>query len=92
VPVMRRRDPPINQQTAIPIEVMIMQLPPEPNRLTPAESFPTDPSGLPEATRPQLLELADGDVFDLQIGAVAKRLGTRRCGCWATAAPSPARP
>ena len=26
-----------------------------------ADSFPTDPTGLPEATRPELLELADGD-------------------------------
>jgi FtsP/CotA-like multicopper oxidase with cupredoxin domain len=40
-----------------------------------AESFPTDPTGLPEAARPPLLELADGDAFDLRIGAVAKRLG-----------------
>ncbi|MBO0787514.1 MAG: multicopper oxidase domain-containing protein, partial [Actinobacteria bacterium] len=39
-----------------------------------AESFPTDPSGLPEATRPELLELADGDEFRLRIGPVAKRL------------------
>jgi FtsP/CotA-like multicopper oxidase with cupredoxin domain len=38
-------------------------------------TFPTDPSGLPEATRPALLELADGDVLDLRIGAVAKTLG-----------------
>jgi FtsP/CotA-like multicopper oxidase with cupredoxin domain len=41
---------------------------------TPAE-FPTDPSGLPEATRPRLLELADGDVLNLEVGPVAKRLG-----------------
>ncbi len=40
-----------------------------------AQSFPTDPSGLPEAGRPKLLELADGDTLDLQIGPVAKRLG-----------------
>jgi len=39
-----------------------------------AESFPTDPAGLPEATRPALLELADGDDLHLQIGPVAKRL------------------
>jgi FtsP/CotA-like multicopper oxidase with cupredoxin domain len=39
------------------------------------ESFPTDPSGLPEAARPQLLELTDGDTLDLVIGPVAKRLG-----------------
>jgi FtsP/CotA-like multicopper oxidase with cupredoxin domain len=37
-------------------------------------TFPTDPSGLPEATRPAMLELADGDVLDLRIGAVAKTL------------------
>jgi FtsP/CotA-like multicopper oxidase with cupredoxin domain len=42
---------------------------------TPAESFPTDPTGLPEADRPQLLELADGDTLDLRVGPVAKRLG-----------------
>jgi FtsP/CotA-like multicopper oxidase with cupredoxin domain len=41
----------------------------------PGESFPTDPTGLPAAIRPGLLELADGDVFDLRIGPVAKRLG-----------------
>jgi FtsP/CotA-like multicopper oxidase with cupredoxin domain len=39
------------------------------------ESFPTDPSGLPEAGRPQLLELADGDTLELRVGPVAKRLG-----------------
>jgi hypothetical protein len=27
---------------------------------TPADSFPTDPTGLPEARQPQVLELADG--------------------------------
>src|SRR6266516_1017968 len=54
---------------------MIMQQPPQPDRPAQAEFFPTDPSGLPEATRPQLLELADGDAFDLRIGAVAKTLG-----------------
>src|SRR5262245_29213773 len=39
-----------------------------------AESFPTDPSGLPEATRPALVELADGDDLHLRITPVAKRL------------------
>jgi FtsP/CotA-like multicopper oxidase with cupredoxin domain len=42
------------------------------------ESFPTDPSGLPEAGRPQLLELAPGDTLDLNIAPVAKRLGDSR--------------
>jgi len=46
--------------------------PPDP---TSAESFPTDPSGLPEAGRPQLLELADGDTLELHVGPVVKQLG-----------------
>jgi FtsP/CotA-like multicopper oxidase with cupredoxin domain len=39
------------------------------------ESFPTDPSGHPEAGRPQLLELDPGDTLELGVGPVAKRLG-----------------
>jgi FtsP/CotA-like multicopper oxidase with cupredoxin domain len=39
------------------------------------DRFPTDPSGLPEAGRPQLLELAHGDTLELRVGPVAKRLG-----------------
>jgi FtsP/CotA-like multicopper oxidase with cupredoxin domain len=39
------------------------------------DRFPTDPSGLPEAGRPQRLELADGDTLELRVGPVAKRLG-----------------
>jgi FtsP/CotA-like multicopper oxidase with cupredoxin domain len=39
------------------------------------ESFPTDPSGLPEAGRPQVLELGPGDTLELRVGPVAKRLG-----------------
>jgi FtsP/CotA-like multicopper oxidase with cupredoxin domain len=46
-----------------------------PDLMTPVESFPTDPSGLPEAARPQLLELSHGDTLDLRVGPVAKRLG-----------------
>ena len=42
---------------------------------TQVEAFPTDPSGLPEATGPVLVELGDGEVLDLHVGAVAKRLG-----------------
>jgi FtsP/CotA-like multicopper oxidase with cupredoxin domain len=52
-----------------------MQHHPRPDLPTPAESFPTDPTGLPEAGRPALLELAHGDTLDLQVGPVAKRLG-----------------
>jgi FtsP/CotA-like multicopper oxidase with cupredoxin domain len=47
----------------------------QPNPAMATESFPTDPSGLPEATRPALLELAPGDTLDLRVGPVAKRLG-----------------
>jgi FtsP/CotA-like multicopper oxidase with cupredoxin domain len=43
--------------------------------VTPADSFPTDPTGLPEASQPQLLELADGDTLELRVGPVAKPLG-----------------
>ena len=42
---------------------------------TQGEEFPTDPSGLPEATRPAQLELADGEVLELRLAPVAKRLG-----------------
>jgi FtsP/CotA-like multicopper oxidase with cupredoxin domain len=47
--------------------------PPDPPM--PAQSFPTDPAGLPEAGWPELLELAHGDTLDLHVGPVAKRLG-----------------
>ena len=46
----------------------------QPGQSAPGESFPTDPTGLPEATRPALLDLADGDDLHLRIGPVAKRL------------------
>jgi FtsP/CotA-like multicopper oxidase with cupredoxin domain len=46
-----------------------------PDSPAPAASFPTDPTGLPEAARPALLELADGGELNLHIGPVAKRLG-----------------
>jgi FtsP/CotA-like multicopper oxidase with cupredoxin domain len=54
---------------------MTMQHHTRPDLPTPAESFPTDPTGLPEAGRPALLELAHGETLDLQVGPVAKRLG-----------------
>ena len=41
---------------------------------TAGQAFPTDPSGLPEATGPALLELGAGDVVELQVGPVAKHL------------------
>ncbi len=31
------------------------------------QSFPTDPTGLPEAAAPQILELADGDTVNLHV-------------------------
>ena len=39
------------------------------------DSLPTETEGLPEATRTELVELADGDSFDVEIAAVAKRIG-----------------
>jgi FtsP/CotA-like multicopper oxidase with cupredoxin domain len=51
---------------------------PRPDAPAPAASFPTDPTGLPEAGRPALLELASGDTLDLTVGPVAKRLGETR--------------
>ena len=30
------------------------------------QSFPTDPTGLPEATGPEVLDLADGDTLNLR--------------------------
>src|ERR1044072_6399514 len=46
----------------------------QPGRPASAGFFPTDPTGLPEATRPALLELAAGEDLPLRIGPVAKRL------------------
>ena len=40
-----------------------------------SDQFPTDPAGLPEARASEIVELADGDEFDLRIAPVAKRLG-----------------
>jgi FtsP/CotA-like multicopper oxidase with cupredoxin domain len=39
------------------------------------DHFPTDTAGLPDATSPEVVELADGAEFDLRITPVAKRLG-----------------
>ena len=40
-----------------------------------SEPFPIETAGLPAAHPVEWLELADGDVLDLRIGAVAKHLG-----------------
>jgi FtsP/CotA-like multicopper oxidase with cupredoxin domain len=45
-----------------------------PSTLT-TDVFPTDAAGLPETSAPEVVGLADGDVFDLDIAPVAKRLG-----------------
>jgi len=39
------------------------------------EQLPTETEGLPEATRPELVELADGGEFGLELVPVAKRIG-----------------
>jgi FtsP/CotA-like multicopper oxidase with cupredoxin domain len=40
-----------------------------------AERLPTETDGLPQAARPEVIELSAGDSFDLEIAAVAKRIG-----------------
>jgi FtsP/CotA-like multicopper oxidase with cupredoxin domain len=45
---------------------------------TTSDRFPTDARGLPEARSPEVVELADGDRFDLRITPVAKDLGDAR--------------
>src|ERR671911_453912 len=42
---------------------------------TTPDHFPTDVTGLPDARSPELVELSDGDRFELRIAPVAKRLG-----------------
>src|SRR5919106_716422 len=42
---------------------------------TTSDHFPTEVAGLPEARPSELVELGDGDEFDLRIAPVAKRLG-----------------
>jgi FtsP/CotA-like multicopper oxidase with cupredoxin domain len=44
------------------------------NGTTAVEQLPTETQGLPEATRAELVELDDGDEFDLEIAPVAKRI------------------
>ena len=39
------------------------------------DHFPTDTAGLSEAGTPQIVELSDGDEFELQVAPVTKRLG-----------------
>jgi FtsP/CotA-like multicopper oxidase with cupredoxin domain len=39
------------------------------------DHFPTDTTGLPEARASEVVELADGEEFDLRIAPVAKQLG-----------------
>jgi FtsP/CotA-like multicopper oxidase with cupredoxin domain len=40
-----------------------------------SDHFPSDAAGLPQARATELVELSDGDEFELQIAPVAKRLG-----------------
>jgi FtsP/CotA-like multicopper oxidase with cupredoxin domain len=39
------------------------------------DTFPRETTGLRQATRPEVVELRDGDQFDLRIAPVAKRIG-----------------
>jgi hypothetical protein len=38
-------------------------------------TFPTETAGLPEAAPAQVVELADGETFEVRIAPVAKRIG-----------------
>jgi FtsP/CotA-like multicopper oxidase with cupredoxin domain len=49
----------------------------DPN-VDPSATFSTDTEGLEDAARPALVELADGDRFELRIAPVAKTLGDDR--------------
>jgi FtsP/CotA-like multicopper oxidase with cupredoxin domain len=40
-----------------------------------ADAFPTDPAGLPEARPTEVAELGDGELFEMTIESVAKRIG-----------------
>jgi FtsP/CotA-like multicopper oxidase with cupredoxin domain len=46
--------------------------------MTDSERFPTETEGLPEARPPEVVELDDGDTFDLRIAPVAKEVGEAR--------------
>jgi len=43
-----------------------------------ATTFPTDPAGLDDASRSSVVELADGDIFELRMAPVAKQFGESR--------------
>jgi FtsP/CotA-like multicopper oxidase with cupredoxin domain len=56
-----------------------------------AEAFPTDPTGLPAARPPDVIELADGQLFEMSIEPVAKQIGehTVRMLGYAGSVPGP---
>jgi FtsP/CotA-like multicopper oxidase with cupredoxin domain len=57
-----------------------------------SEPFPTDRAGLPEATPSEMVELGDGESFELRIAPVAKRIGgdTVRMVAYNGSIPGPA--
>jgi FtsP/CotA-like multicopper oxidase with cupredoxin domain len=57
-----------------------------------SDQFPTDPAGLPEAAESQVVDLGDGDRFELRISPVAKRIGgdTVRMIAYNGSVPGPA--
>jgi FtsP/CotA-like multicopper oxidase with cupredoxin domain len=46
--------------------------------IDPSATFSTDATGLEDATRPEVVELDDGDTYELRIAPVAKHLGDDR--------------
>ena len=53
--------------------------------------FPRESAGLVESTATEVVELADGESFDLEIAPVAKQLAAAKVGCSPTTGRSPAR-
>ena len=54
-------------------------------------TFSTATEGLRECGSPEVVELADGDAFELRIGPVVKRIGRRPSACSPTTARFPGR-
>jgi FtsP/CotA-like multicopper oxidase with cupredoxin domain len=52
-----------------------MTKPSDQNAAPSSDRFPTDTAGLAESATSEVVELADGDQFDLRLAPVAKRLG-----------------
>jgi hypothetical protein len=59
--------------------------------MTTSSDHPTETEGLSEAHSPEVIELADGDQFDMRIAPVAKRHGDATVRMLAYNGSNPAR-